>query len=467
MSYVAGELFPNNSIRTVVGTAQVSEYVSMDTRNTFLGYFGRLQYSYRRKYLLALSGRYDGSSRFGADRQFGFFPAVSAGWVLSEEPFLRGGELNLAKLRGSVGLTGNAEIGDFISRGLVELNQDYFGQVGYAIRSLENRRLGWEKSLQWNAGLDLIFWDYRLRLTVDYYVRDTRDLLLENPVPVTSGVPVFLDNVGSIRNQGFEFELTADLLRGPFSWTVSLNGATLRSEVLRLADEDGDGQDEDVVLFSYNLFRVGKSPGVFYLVPYAGVDPQTGDALYQNPDGSLTTDYAPSNQRRVAGRALPRFTGGMSHQFRYRGVDLLVFFHFKTGHSVYMEHGQLLENNMANGANQLRSQQDAWTPDHTDTDVPQARLGQNNGSNPSTRYLEPAGFLRLNNLSLGYTFSPFGKTTTQLRVFAAAQNLFILTGFRGLDPDTEFNPVDAAAQGRQRYNLPAARTFTFGFNLSL
>ncbi len=462
-----GDLNPNPPHKPLFSTAQVVEYFSMDTRNTFLGYFGRLQYAYRQKYLLGLSGRYDGSSRFGADRKFGFFPAVSAGWVLSEESFLSWQHLDLAKLRGSVGLTGNAEIGDFTSRGLAMLNQDYFGMAGFVIQSLENLELGWEKSLQWNAGLDLAFWDYRLRLSMDYYMRDTRDLLLEKPVPATNGVTVFLDNVGSIRNQGFEFELAADLLRGPFSWTVSLNGATLRSEVLRLADEDDDGRDEDVVLFNYNLFRVGESPGAFYLVPYAGVDPQTGDALYQNPDGSLTTDYAPASQRRPAGRALPRFTGGMSHQFRYRGFDLQVFFHFKTGHSVYLEHGAALESNMSEGANQLRSQLGAWRPENPDTDVPQARLGQTNGSSPSTRYLEPACFLRLNNLSLGYTFSPFKKADTQMRVFAAAQNLFTVTAFRGLDPDTEFNPVDAAAQGRQRYNLPAARTFTFGFNLAI
>ncbi|MCO6492806.1 MAG: TonB-dependent receptor [Phaeodactylibacter sp.] len=437
---------------------------SFRTEAAFLGYLARVNYAFRSRYLLDVSARYDGSSRFGQANRYGFFPALSAGWIISEEGFFGGELFDLLKLRSSIGLAGNAEIGNDPYRALVNFQAAYGGQPGYIIESLENESLGWEKSLQWDAGLDFSLWNGRLRGSLDYYIKDTRDLLLQQPVPAVNGISILTRNVGAVRNQGFEFNLAADILRGNFGWTLEVNGATLKNEVRQLLDQDGDGIQEDIILNSRMLFRPGLSVGSFYLVEYAGVDPDNGDALFFDLAGNRVTD-APSSNRRVVGKSLPSFTGGFTHTFRYKNFDLSAFFHFKTGYQIYWESS--MEQNMAFGDNQRRSQLNAWRPDNRDTEVPQARLFVSNGAQPSTRYLKDGDYLRLQHLNLGYAFRGIGKGNKQLRLFAAAQNLLTLTRFPGLDPDAEFYAPESAALGAIRYNLPAARTYTFGVTLEL
>jgi TonB-linked SusC/RagA family outer membrane protein len=464
--YISGSDFPNDEVRYLTSTAQIDYFESGHTRSAFLGYFGRADYQWRGRYLLGLSARYDGSSRFGTDRRFGFFPAISAGWIVSEEALWSSSLISFLKLRASYGLTGNAEIGDFTVRGLVTTNNDYLGQPGYVIQSLENRRLGWEKSRQGNVGLDFAFGAGRFRGSVDYFVRDTRDLLLEVPAPATNGVSVVLDNVGAVRNSGVEFTLSADLLRGPLQWSVNLNGGTVRNRVLELADRDAEGGSDDIVLNNLNLFRPGQPAGAFYLVRYAGVDPANGDALFYDSEGNQTAEYS-TDYRQVVGSPIPRFSGGLTQNFRYRNVELTVFLQGKTGHQRFLWHELLIADNMTEGANQLRTQLAAWRPDNPDTDVPQARLDDPNGNQISTRYLYDADFLRLQNLQLAYTFPALGQRAIRLRLFAAAQHLVTWTDFPGLDPDSEFYPTQRAAQGGVSYNLPAARTYTVGVNVSL
>lgn len=464
--HTVGSNFPNEEVRFLNSTAQVDEYSSWHTRSAFFGYFGRVDYRWQDRYLLGLSARYDGSSRFGADRRFGFFPAVSAGWILSEETAWPTELVGFLKVRASYGLTGNAEIRDFTARGLMAANYNYLDQPGYAVQSLENRTLGWEKSRQWNAGIDFALAGDRLRGSVDYFVRDTRDLLLEVPAPATNGVSVVLDNVGAVRNSGVEFTLSANLLRGPLQWSVDLNGGTVRNRVLELADRDAEGGSEDIVLNNLNLFRPGQPAGAFYLVRYAGVDPANGDALFYDGDGETTNVYDPAF-RRVVGNPIPRFSGGITQNFRYRDVELTVFFQGKAGHQRYLRHEEWIANNMNSGINQLSTQLAAWRPDNPDTNVPQARLYQNNGNQRTSRYLHDADFLRLRNLQLAYTFPALGQRAIRLRVFAAAQNLVTWTRFPGLDPDSELYPTQQAAQGGVYFNLPAARTYTLGVNFSL
>ena len=273
-------------------------------------------------------------------------------------------------------------------------------------------------------------------------------------------------NTGEVRNQGLEFDLSLDILQGDFSWTIQANGATLKNEVRQLADTDGDGIQDDIVFLGRMLYRPGESIGTFYLVKYAGVDQANGDALFFDLDGNKLTNAAPASSRQVVGKSLPVFTGGFGHVFRYKNLELSAFFHFKTGHKIYLEDRQYyIENNMRFNLNQLKSQLNAWTPERPDTDVPEARLGSGNGNQPSTRYLHKADYLRLQNLALGYRFPKVGRVGASLRLFAAAQNLLTFTKFPGLDPDSEFYPATIAPIGTVRQNLPASRTFTVGFNL--
>ncbi|MCB0549357.1 MAG: TonB-dependent receptor [Phaeodactylibacter sp.] len=456
--------FADDRLSSLSAAAVPAWAESFRTEAAFLGYLTRVNYAFRNRYLLDVSARYDGSSRFGPGNRYGFFPALSAGWILSEEDFFPGESFDLLKFRSSIGLTGNAEIGNDPYRALVNFGAAYGGEPGYIIESLENESLGWEKSLQWDAGLDFSLWSGRLRGSLDYYIRDTRGLLLEQPVPAVNGISILTRNLGAVRNRGFEFDLSADILRGGFGWTLEVNGAILKNEVRQLLDQNGDGRQEDIILNSRMLFRPGLSVGSFFLVEYAGVDPGNGDALFLDLEGNRVTD-APSSNRRVVGKSLPSFTGGFTNTFRYGNFGLSAFFHFKAGYQIYWESS--MEQNMAFGDNQRRSQLNAWTPDNRDTDVPQARLFVSNGTQQSTRYLKDGDYLRLQHLQLGYTFQGIGSGNNTLRLFAAVQNLLTFTRFPGLDPDAEFYAPESAAQGAIRFNLPAARTYTVGVSVEL
>ncbi|MCB0518352.1 MAG: TonB-dependent receptor [Lewinellaceae bacterium] len=461
---VDGSGFAGESPRFVGSAAQIEYVGTFQSEAAFLGYMARLNYDFNNKYLLTLSARYDGSSRFGSENRYGFFPALSAGWVVSQEDFLKIQQLDFLKLRASIGLAGNANINDFAARGLVNFNPEYAGEPGFVIQSIENDGLGWEKNLQWDAGLEFSLWNGRVNGSVEYFIKETSDLLLEKPVPATNGISVLTSNVGKVRNQGLEFFLDLGLLKGDFNWNLQLNGATLKNEVLQLADQDGDGQDDDIILNGRSLFRPGESAGSFYLVEYAGVNPNNGDALFYDIGGNIVANDASDANRKVVGRSIPIFTGGFTNVFQYKNFDLTAFFHFKTGHKIYMEDSNM-EQNGTWGDNQNRNQLDYWTPTHTETDVPQPRLYVGNGTHQSTRYLDSGDFLRLQNLRLGYTFCMDTAKPMRLNVFAAAQNLLTFTKFRGLDPDSEFYPAESAGLGAVRYNLPAARTYTLGFSL--
>ncbi len=464
-SYFSYSGFADDQLPYVGAAAQIDYKESWVNDATFAGFFARANYALHHRYLLALSARYDGSSRFGRNRRFGLFPAFSAGWILSEEPFFRVKAFDFLKIRTSIGLSGNAAINDFLARSRVSFDPAYAGLHGFRIDALENDQLGWEKNLQWNTGLDISCWQGRLQGSLDYYIRNTNDLLLETPVPGTNGVSTLIQNAGAVHNQGFEFTLElAVIRRGAFQWDFRLNGATLKNRIRRLADNDRDGRDDDFVLNQRMLYRTGESIGSFFLVGYAGVDPANGDALFYDLAGNTQTT-APASNRIIAGKSLPGFTGGFSQAFRFRQFDLSAFFHFKTGYQLYLEENALYnETNMSGTFNQLQTQLNAWTPENPITKVPQARLFQINGSQPSTRYLSNAGFLRLNHLELGYRFWKKQPAKPGLRLYAAVQNLLTITGFAGLDPDGEFFPSYGSAIGAQRYNLPAARTFTLGLN---
>jgi TonB-dependent starch-binding outer membrane protein SusC len=450
-----------------VGSAALIEYVATQrSEAAFAGYLARLNYSFQNKYLLTLAARYDGSSRFGVENRYGFFPALSAGWIVSEEKFFTLPGIDFLKIRSSLGLTGNAGIGDFAARGLVDFSSEYSGEPGFVIQAIENEVLGWEKNLQWDAGLEFSLWKGRVSGSIEYFIKNTKDLLMEKPVPATNGISVLTSNVGQVRNQGLEFDLYLDILKGDFNWRLDLNGATLKNEVLQLADQDGDGEDDDIIQYGRMLFRPGESIGSFFMVEYAGVDPNTGDALFYDLDGNTVVNDAPDSNRKITGNSIPVFTGGFASSFEYKNFDLSAFFQFKTGHKIYME-DKNQEWNMTWGDNENRSQLNHWAPTNENTDVPQPRLYQVNGTQHSTRYLADGSFLRLQNLTFGYTFKNTGAKSASLRVFAAAQNLLTFTKFRGLDPDSEFRSPESAALGTVRYNLPTARTYTFGFNAEI
>ncbi len=464
--FLDGGSFADDRLNFIGSSAQLFSHNSNFTEAGFTGFLARANYAFQNKYLLTVSARYDGSSRFGTANRYGFFPAISAGWILTEEDFIINKHINFLKLRSSFGAAGNAEIGDFASRGLVQFGENYNGEPGYTIRSINNEVLGWEKSVQWDVGLEFALFNNRIRGSLDYYIKDTKDLLLEAPVPATSGITTLSQNAGEVRNQGFEFDLSADIVKGDFSWSVALNGATLKNEVLKLVDANGDGLDDDIYTEFRFLFRPGLSIGTFYLVEYAGVDPNNGDALFWNADKTeKLANQTPSENRRIVGKSLPDFTGGFSSTVRYKNFDLTAFFQFKAGYQMYWFFGQSCLG-VDGSFNKIRDCAfDAWTPENTDTNIPEARFGQVNGSQRSSANLYDADYLRLNNLMLGYTIPSFGKNNYSLRIYASAQNLLTFTDFPELDPDGSLYTAGKAEQGGVLGESPAARRFIMGFNL--
>jgi len=470
--FVAGTGFPSDNLQTVASASEITSGSSNRTKYNFLSYFGRANFSIKNKYLLKGSLRYDGSSRFGADSRYGLFPAASVGWILSEEDFIKKYDaISLLKLRGSYGVTGNAGIGNFASLGL-------FGGTAYNQKSalspvqLGNPDLQWEKTVQFDVGFDFGILDNRITGEIDYYTKKTNDLLLNEPIPGTSGYTTITRNVGSLTNKGFEFVLNTDNVRTKdMTWKTSLNVSTLKNEVTDLPGGD--------IISGRNLVRVGEVISSFYLVEYAGVDPANGDALFylntENADGTLnktTTKYYNDAQRIVTGSPYPTLMAGLTNTMTFHDFDFSFTFQGEWGASIYNEGGKFQSGNMRYEDNQTLDQLDRWQNPGDITMVPQARLYKTNGQQASTRYLEKSDFIRLRNLSLGYTLpSTIAKkiSVDRIRVYFTGINLLTFTKYTGYDPESSYdnNGNSNIQKGIAFYSAPPAKTYMIGINIDL
>ena len=317
-----GVNFASDDLQTLASAGTITAATSNLTEFAFLSYFGRANYTFRDKYLVKLSARYDGSSRFGANNRYGFFPAASVGWIASQEDFLSNVKnLSFLKLRASYGETGNAEIGNFASLGLFG-TEAYRGEPGLKSTQLGNEDLKWERTNQLDIGVEFGFLENRISGEIDYYSKETNDLLLAQPLPSNSGFTSILKNVGSLTNKGFEFLLnTKNINTTNFSWGTSLNFFTNKNEVTRLPGGD--------IISGRNIVREGESLASFYIVEFGGVDPANGDALFvkntENPDGTIdrsTTNNFSEASRIIAGQAFPKWEGGITNSFTYK----IIFF---------------------------------------------------------------------------------------------------------------------------------------------
>ena len=477
---VSGQGFVSDAYQTLASAATITAGSSFRNAYSFLSYFARGNYKVNNRYIVALSGRVDGSSRFGANHRYGFFPAASAGWVLSEESFLKNVKaLSFLKLRVSYGLTGNAQINNYASRGLYSLTNpvslakySYVGSPGQAPTQLANPDLRWESTAQADIGLEFGLLNDRLSGEVDYYQKKTTDLLLNTNVPGTTGFNTRLANIGKLENKGFELVLNSRNFVGAFTWTTNFNIATNRNRITDLNGQVIQGQD-------LNRAVEGQPIGVFFGREFAGADPTNGDAIYylntKNADGSLnratTNDYNAAQQV-VLGNPNPKFTGGLSNTFGYKGLDLTVFFQGVQGNKIYNGGGQYMSANASNGYdNQTTDQLNYWDKPGDQKMVPEPRLFFANGTNPSSRYLSDGSYLRLKTLTVGYTLPQTLSNRAKLqkvRVYVAAQNLLTITRYKGWDP--EVNADYAASnitQGYDFYSAPQAKTITVGVNIGL
>ncbi|MEZ0539900.1 SusC/RagA family TonB-linked outer membrane protein [Fibrella arboris] len=468
-----GQDFPSDAYKQIASAARKTNASSSATDYRFLSYFARANYKFADRYLLGLSARIDGSSRFGKDSRYGFFPAASAGWVISEENFLKNtAVVSFLKLRASYGRTGNAEIQNFPQLGLFTGDAGYAGLPGQRPSQLANPDLKWETTDQADFGIDFGFLNNRINGEIDYYNKQTTGLLLNVNVPGTTGFATQFRNVGSLQNQGFEFVLNTENTTGAFRWTTSLNGAFNRNKITNL-----QGQVIEGGLSSMSRAVEGQPLGVFFTPEYAGVDPANGNAIwYKNTtlaDGTIdrtTTSTYNSAQRVVVGNPQPKFTGGVTNTFSYKGLSLSVFFNAVIGNSInFYGIGRFSSANGRFEDNQTVDQLAAWTPQNTITNVPEARLFFNNGAQPSSRFILDGSFVRLRTVTLAYNLPKAVISKVKLnsvRLFVTGQNLLTFTKYAGWDPEVNADDiVSNIAQGYDFYTAPQARTITGGINI--
>jgi len=462
-----------------------SSSTSSDYKWSMNSYFARATYSLDDKYLFTATGRYDGSSKFGANNKFAFFPSVGGAWRLSEESFLKGNRnITNLKLRTSYGLSGNQEIGQYQSIAQIQPNTTVLGgalQSTLLPSYLGNPNLKWEKSLQFDAGLELGIRE-NIDLTLDYYNRVTKDLLLQAPIPWSAGersANVY-QNVGSVRNSGIELSLnTVNIKSNDFTWTTNFIFAANHNKILKLNNGNADIFPGPNFLGQTNILRVGESIGAFYGMTRLGTYSSSeadeaakhslkpGDRKYlYNADGS--------NYYSIIGRSTPKWTGTFSSTINYKGFDFSFDIRFVEGINTAATFKHSTEDRQTL-SNSLATVLDAWTPDHQNTMVSQVRnykFAQD--SHFDTWWVENGSFIRGQNMTLGYSVpqATLEKLKlSKLRVYASVQNLFVITKYSGYDPEVDtFNSSYGAnasfSQNLDFFSNPRPRVWNLGASLT-
>ena len=456
-----GRGFPSDKFTKIASAAIIAAGSSTETNYTFASYFVRANAKFYDRFLLGFSYRMDGSSRFSADERYGAFPAISAGWILTEEGFLRdAGLLSFLKLRASYGRTGNAEIGNFSSLSLFNAAA-YADIAGLVFAQIGSDDLRWEQTDQYDVGIDFGFFDNRLSGEIDWFTKNTEDLLLNVPLPSINGFTTITKNIGSMTNKGWEFTVNGNIFTGDFKWTVSANLSTYKNEVTKLV--------APVPPTSRTLGRlaVGQPFGQFYGKMYAGVDPDNGDALYYAADKTKTNDYF-STPDTVVGDPNPDFYGGFTNHFSYKGFDLDIQCQFVSGNDVYNMAGFFQSVNGDFYDNQTIDQMGYWKTQGQVTTIPQPRLIDGNGTGKSSRWVQDGSYFRVKSVNLGYNFPRKWITRFKMenaRLYVAANNLLTITSYTGYDPEVNSGFVGNLNLGHDFYTPPQARTVTFGVNL--
>ncbi len=467
-SSVQGRIFPRDEFTYIASAGVVDAGSSFYGQNGLVSGFGEIKYDYKDKYLLSATARYDGSSRFGQDRKFGFFPSASVGWRVKEENFLKDIDfIEDLKLRASYGFTGNERIGNFQFLGTWGATT-YNGSSGVGPSSLSNPNLQWERTREANIGLDVAFWKGRLSFTAEVYDNVTDALLFAEPLPATTGFGALQGNIGSISNRGFEFTLRSVNFDGGFRWTTDLNFSRNDNKVVELASEQPLFRGFTAAgVGATNVIKVGEPLGTFWGLKYLGVDVATGDALYEdfNGDGRITTDDA-----QVIGNAQPKLIGGLTNNFSWKGIDVSAFLQFSYGNKVMNYSNSFLLNPGTDlRVNQTRAALRRWQKPGDITDVP--RYEYNNGFNSysSSRLLEDGSYLRLKNVAIGYTIPSKWTSKVKLgtvRFYATGTNLWTLTRYTGADPEVSTLDGSTTAQGLDFFTLPQVKTIVGGVTVN-
>lgn len=481
------EGFPSYQFRYMDAASTILGASETWTGNRRLGFFTQANYNYKKKLMLSGVLRYDGSSRFGADNRFGLFPAISAGWDMAQESFVRNLRwLQQLKFRASYGETGNSAITNFASMALWNGAGSYGGDPGTKIQQIGNADLRWEKNVTTNLGLDFSAFRRRLYGSVEVYHRRSSDLLLNTPLPFTTGFASVYRNTGEVVNKGLEIELNSDIIKGKdFKWTSSFNISFQKNEVTRLyrgINEDGtdeDGLDGDAfeeveigVMPGNSGIRVGWPLHTNFVGQYAGVNAATGRPMWWYGEDRIS--YAPGAQGSASytpygrGNRLSDYYGGFNNKFTYKGLELNVFIQYDMGRELYNDtNSRLYRNGSLVHNSSLRAYEERWLNPGQVTAFPRPINGgieplSINSTGVSSRFLEDASYIRLKQVSLNYRFPAKvieGWKLSRLEAYAQAVNLLTITKWTGYDP--EFY-IDDSNFGSNIGQIPMSRVVTIG-----
>ncbi len=437
-------------------------------------YFGRINYGLQNKYLLTVTGRVDGSSKFGDTNRYAFFPSAALAWKVSEENFLKESKtISNLKLRASYGVTGNSEIPAYgalpgLGNYAYVVNNSVVNGIG--IDRLANPDLKWEKTNQVDAGIEVGLFDGRISFEVDLYRKLTEDMLLNSPVPTSSGYASVFRNIGSMENKGIEFSLsTRNIATDNFSWDTDFNIAMNKNEVVALSG----GSD---IFSSRTIIREGEPVGSFFgLVNLGtwGTDEADEAAKYFRLPGDVKiedrNDDGVINQadRTIIGKGIPDGYGSLINTFRYKNFELLVDLQFQYGNDIMYITTRPQENRQGI-ANSLATVLDAWTPENQDTEIAQWRPVSAGYDNLDTSHMiQDGSFIRGRNLLLGYNFSPDISEKlklSRLKIYTSAQNFFVSTKYEGYDPEVQTSDT-TFGQGEVNFDqYPKPRVFMIGLN---
>ncbi len=467
------EAYPSPAVKNLAGATDVTFGNSLNARYNFLSYFLRSNVTIAGKYLVGASARIDGSSRFGPDNRYGVFPAVSAGWILSEEGFLNSSSIvSYLKLRGSWGITGNAEIGESQFLDLFSIS-NYPSLPGFIPVQLGDPKLKWEKTTQVDIGVDFGLFNNRITGEIDWYNKQTKDLLLAVNVPATNGyfdninfLNTIFQNLGSLENKGFEILLNSrNIETKDFKWSTSFNIAFNKNKVKNIQGQVIEGS-------SFQRAVEGEPISVFFMPKYLGVDPDNGDALYLGEDDKPTTNYNFA-KRVIVGDANPDFTGGFNNTFSYKGFDLNIFFTFVYGNEIYNNGGRFMSSGFGGGLdNQTTEILRRWQKPGDVTDIPRVSASFPTGHRTSSRWIYDGSYIRLRQLNIGYNLPSdvLGRLKISgARVYVAGTNLWTKTDYIS---DPEVNTLGTGQTGVRNisagvdfYTIPQPRTFTIGLNV--
>ncbi|EPT34461.1 TonB-linked outer membrane protein, SusC/RagA family [Bacteroidetes bacterium oral taxon 272 str. F0290] len=493
-TYASGSDFPDDVIQ-LVSNAKVKSGSSSFTEWAMMSYLTRINYNYKNKYYITASIRSDGSSRFGRNNRYGNFPSASVMWRVSEEDFVKHWNIfsNL-KMRASYGVTGNnALTNNYASVGTIATDNYVFGPgsgtivSGAAMSTIANPDLTWEKATQFDLGLEAAFGDNRLSLGFDYYNRKTTDLLLDVPVPSITGFVSAYQNIGKVNNWGLEFNVGANFFHNKdFSWTMNANLSINRNKVIAL------GPSGDPVYYTAqtagqgHIVKIGYPLGTFYGYDHLGVymnkamydanpkeaTSQLGDAMYRDVDGNHTID---ANDRTEIGDNQPDFTYGWSHFLRYKNFDLSLLVQGAQGAQI-LNIGKRYYENLEGNQNQLKGVLKRWRSEADPGDGWMPRVCSNptgQTSQVSSRWVEDGSYLRINNITLGYSLPKTFLNKYRMeraRVYVSAQNPLTITKYSGFNPEvssTRDGTGDTVVTpGGDHGQYPTSKSFSFGLNIT-